>query len=103
MLKALLFRPMLLERIAVAIKSVLILVKSERDMKRNSLKTVIILIACLLIIASAVAQLAVNTTGNEFATQQSQSGTNGRNVLGFVQMCLNAQGIAVPADAAGVN
>ncbi len=72
-------------------------------MKNSSLKAVIILTACLLIVASAVAQLATNTTGNEFATQQSQSGTNGKTVLGFVRMCLNAQGVAVPADAAGAN
>ena len=72
-------------------------------MKNSHLKAVIVLTACLLIAASAVAQLAINTTGNEFATTQSQSGANGKTAPGAVQMCLNAQGVAIPADAAGVN
>jgi hypothetical protein len=56
-----------------------------------------LLIASALFALSSPA-LAQTTTGNEFGT-----GQNGKTVEGTVQMCLNASGIAVPVDAAGLN
>jgi len=63
-------------------------------MKTTS-KLLILASLALLSISPARAQIS---TGNEFKTQ-----TDGKTVIGTVDMCINASGVAVPRDAAGVN
>lgn len=64
----------------------------------RNLKLAIALCASLIVAACPAIAQTPNITGNTFQTGQA-----GKTAQGVVFMCINAQGKAVPSDAAGTN